>query len=121
MHDRVRQIADQPHNRHVTARGFVSKTHNELAAKLLTRDEARRIAAKAAGAVAQTVRIRVTPADCPAKQAGSVSKTSAHCQPVPAFGRGVRAEGRCTLPRCCKSRRELARSDAFPECADDGK
>jgi hypothetical protein len=48
MHDRVQQIADQPPNRHITARGFVAKTHNEPAANLLTRDEARRIAANIA-------------------------------------------------------------------------
>jgi hypothetical protein len=47
MHDRVQQIADQPPNRHITARGFVAKTHNEPA-NLLTRDEARRIAANIA-------------------------------------------------------------------------
>jgi hypothetical protein len=48
MHDRVQQIADQPPNRHITARGFVAKTHNEQAANLLTRDDARRIAANIA-------------------------------------------------------------------------
>jgi hypothetical protein len=48
MHDRVQQIADQPPNRHITARGFVAKTHNEPAANLLTRDDARRIAANIA-------------------------------------------------------------------------